>query len=157
MRDTRILIVEDEAIVAEDISESLARLGYRQTTIVDSGKEAVEMAAQIHPGLVLMDIKLKGAMDGIEAAHEIRRRLRVPIIYLSANADPKTVERARMTEPFGYLIKPYNELELRSTIEMALYKHQTELRLRESERWHTSILRDIGDALITTDASGRVT
>src|SRR5438874_12998743 len=157
MSDTRILIVEDESIVAEDISDSLRRLGYGNTGIADTGSRAVEMSAQIHPGLVLMDIKLKGPMDGIEAAREIRKRSCVPLIYLSATADAKTVERARRTEPFGYLLKPYNEEELRCTIEMALFKHEMELRLRESERWHASTLRDIGDAVITADASGRVT
>ncbi len=156
MSDNRILIVEDESIVAEDISDSLRRLGYGKATIVDTGSKAVEISAEIHPSLILMDIKLKGAMDGIDAAREILKRRRVPVVYLSATGDPKNIERARLTEPFGYLLKPYNERELRTTIEMALFKHKMELRLRESERWHASTLRDIGDAVITTDARGRV-
>jgi PAS domain S-box-containing protein len=106
------------------------------------------------PDLVLMDIKLKGEMDGIEAAEQIRTRLNVPVIYLTAFADEATLQRAKITQPFGYLLKPFEERELHTTIEMALYKSRMEQKLQESERWLATTLASIGDALVATDAQG---
>jgi two-component system, cell cycle sensor histidine kinase and response regulator CckA len=154
---TKILIVEDDGIIAEDISENLARLGYARTAIAYDGRSAVDLALEMRPDIVLMDIKLRGDLDGIQAAEQIRRHLRSPIVYLTANAEPDTLQRAKTTEPFGYLLKPYKAQELRTTIEMALSKSQTEERLRESERQFASTLRDLGDAVITADACGAVT
>ena len=139
---TKILIVEDDAIIAEDLSENLTRLGCGRTAIAGDGRSAVAMALEMRPDLVLMDIMLRGDLDGIQAAEQIRRRLRSPIVYLTGSAEPDTLQRAKITEPFGYLLKPYQAPELRRTIEMALFKNQMEERLRESERQFASTLRD---------------
>jgi two-component system, cell cycle sensor histidine kinase and response regulator CckA len=129
----RILIVEDERIVAGDIRSRLRRLGYTVVDMVSTGDEAIQRADALHPDLVLMDIRLEGPMDGIQAAEAIRSRLDIPVIYLSAFADKQTVERAKVTEPFGYLIKPFEDSELHSTIEVALYKRKTEAQRRALE------------------------
>jgi signal transduction histidine kinase len=129
----RILIVEDERIVAGDIRSRLRRLGYSVVDMVSTGEEAIQRADALHPDLVLMDIRLEGPMDGIQAADAIRSRLDIPVIYLSAFADKQTVERAKVTEPFGYLIKPFEDSELHSTIEVALYKRKTEAQRRALE------------------------
>lgn len=129
----RILIVEDERIVAGDIRSRLRRLGYTVVDMVSTGEEAILRAEALHPDLVLMDIRLEGDMDGIQAAEAIRSRLDIPVIYLSAFADKQTVERAKVTEPFGYLIKPFEDSELHSTIEVALYKRKTEAQRRALE------------------------
>lgn len=130
---TRILVVEDESIVALDIQDRLESLGYEVPITVASGEKAIEQAGVLRPDLVLMDIQLQGRMDGVEAADQIRRLFGIPVIYLTANADHPTVERAKVTEPFGYVIKPFEERELHTTIEVALYKHQAEHKLVESE------------------------
>jgi PAS domain S-box-containing protein len=156
MDKTQILVVEDEGVVALDIQSRLAKLGYAVLVTVDSGEEAVRQAAEMRPDLVLMDIRLKGEMDGVEAAERIHTDLDIPVVYLTAYADETTVQRAKVTEPFGYLRKPLVERELRITIEMALYKHRMDQRLRESERWLTTTLKSIGDAVVVTDIQGRV-
>jgi len=152
----QILIVEDESIVAEDIHDSLQNLGYTAAT-VSSGEEAIAKAEEIHPSLVLMDIKLEGAMDGVEAARHIRSRFDIPVIYLTAYADDGTLERVKTTEPYGYILKPFQERELRASVEMALYKHQMESKSREKERWLGTTLKSIGDAVIATDRKERIT
>jgi two-component system cell cycle sensor histidine kinase/response regulator CckA len=106
---------------------------------------------------VLMDIVLKGEMDGVEAAAQIRKRWAIPIIYLTAYTDDATLKRARVTEPFGYIVKPFSERELRANIEMALYKHQVETKLRAIEKWFATSMQHIGDGIITTDAQGTIT
>ena len=157
MTNASILIVEDEAIVAADLGNKLRRLGYTVAGSTARGEEALALTRERCPALVLMDIRLAGAMDGVEAAEHIRRECDVPVIYLTAHADRATLDRAKRTEPFGYLLKPFAELELETHIEMALYKHQIERRLRESEqRWATT-LASIGDAVITSDCNGLVT
>ena len=123
MTGANILIVEDEGILAIELKEKLEKLGYNVPAIASTGAEAIELAAKHKPDLILMDIVLKGEMDGIEAANKIRSILKVPIIYLTAYADDGTVKRAKITEPFGYLVKPYNEKELQIALEMALYRH----------------------------------
>jgi len=157
MSDTSILIVEDEAIIAADLAGKLRRLGYTVVGSTAAGKEALTLTAERHPSLVLMDIRLAGEMDGIEAAERIRRQYDVPVVYLTAHSDRATIQRAKLTEPFGFILKPFEERELESHIEMALYKHQAERKLRESEqRWATT-LASIGDAVIATDNAGRIT
>ncbi len=151
-----ILVVEDEGIVARDIQATLERLGYSITGTVASGEEAINMARYNHPDLVLMDIVLKGPIDGIEAAQKIRDELDIPVIYLTANADEATVERAKLTEPFGYILKPFEERELHTVVEMALHKHRLERQLQEREQWLSAVLRSIGDGVIATDDVGRV-
>jgi signal transduction histidine kinase len=139
---TKILILEKDAIIAEDIRGKLIRLGYSRMAIACDGRSAVDMALKMRPDIVLVDIKLRGGLDGIQAAEQIRRRLRAPIVYLTANAEPDTLQRAKTTEPFGYLLKSYKTQELRRTIEMALSKGQMAERLRESERQFASKLPD---------------
>lgn len=152
----RILVVEDEAIVAMDISVRLRALGYEVVGPASTGVEALEIAEASRPDLVLMDVMLRGGMDGIEAARRIRETTGAPIVYLTAYADENTLRRAKVAEPLGYLLKPFEERELRTTIEMALYKHRTEVRLRESERWLATTLRSIGEAVIAADERNRV-
>jgi signal transduction histidine kinase len=131
MDRVNILVVEDERVVALDIKGILESRGYIVPAIASSGKEAIQLASEEHPDLILMDIRLKGEMDGVQAAEEIRTRLDIPVIYLTAYADEATLQRAKITEPFGYLLKPFEERELCSTIEMACYKHQMERKLRQ--------------------------
>ena len=128
-----ILIVEDEAIVSDDIKETLLSLGYSVAGTAKTGKAALELAESASPDLVLMDIHLAGDMDGIEAADRIHALYGIPVIYLTAYADSGILERAKKTEPYGYVIKPYDERGLHSAIEMAFYKHLMERRLTESE------------------------
>lgn len=131
-KKSRILVVEDERIVARDIQTCLQHLGYDVPEIASSSSEAVEIAGRIRPDLVIMDIVLKGVKDGISTATEIKARYGIPMIYLTAYEDEKTLERAKLTEPFGYILKPFAERDLRATIEMALYKHEMESRLRRA-------------------------
>lgn len=156
MKNTQILVVEDENIVAMEISDRLKQMGYQICKVTSSGESAVEFAQKLTPDLVLMDIMIKGEIDGIEAAAQIRNNFDIPIIYLTAYTDESTLERAKMTEPFGYIIKPFIERELYTTIEMALYKHKMERRLKESEQWLATTLKSISDAVITTDEQGRI-
>lgn len=153
----RILVVEDDGIVAMGLRARLHSLGYQTPAVVPFGEEAVQKAGELRPDLVLMDIRLKGPMDGIEAAQRIREEQNIPVIYMTAYADDKTLERAKVTEPYGYILKPFEERELHSTIEMALYKHQMEQKLKDHERWLATTLRSIGDAVITTDNAGGIT
>ncbi len=153
----RILIVEDENIVAFNIQTRLQALGYSVTAIISSGESALQKVAETRPDLVLMDIKLKGMVDGIQAAAQIRRHFQIPVVYLTAYTDEETLNRAKVTEPYGYILKPFEARELGTTIEMALYKHQIEQQLREREQWLTTTLKSIGDAVITTDSQGLIT
>jgi PAS domain S-box-containing protein len=155
--EIKILVVEDEIIIAKEIQNSLRDLGYPSSTIVKSGEEAIKRALEIHPDVILMDIMLQGHIDGIQAAEHIREHFDVPIIYLTAYSDDKTLERAKRTEPSGYILKPFEETDLRTTIKMALYKHEMERRLKEREQWYLTVLRSIVDAVITTDEKGIIT
>jgi PAS domain S-box-containing protein len=152
-----IMVVEDEEIVAHDLQNRLKRLGYGVPAIASSGEEAVKKAAETRPDLVLMDIVLKGTMDGIEAADMIWQRFQIPILYLTAYADENTLQRAKLTGPHGYLLKPFSEGALRSNIEVALYRRQSERKLWETERWLSSMLGCIGTAVVTTDLEGSIT
>ncbi len=132
MNKASILIVEDEAIVAADLAGMLGRLGYEVIGTTGLGEEAISIARDQRPDLVLLDIRLAGAMDGVEAAGIIHREFDLPVIFLTAHSDTTTLERAKLSEPFGYLLKPFEELGLETHIEMALYKHQAELKLRQA-------------------------
>ncbi|AGW14974.1 putative PAS/PAC sensor protein [Megalodesulfovibrio gigas DSM 1382 = ATCC 19364] len=149
-------MVEDEPIVALDIRRRLGHLGYAVVDCVSSGEAAARAAETQHPDLVLMDIMLEGDMDGIDAAAVIRKRANIPVIYLTAFADEETLHRAKITEPFGYIIKPFEDRELETCIQMALFKHKMDARLQRSERWLSTTLRSIGDAVISTDREGRI-
>lgn len=153
----QVLIVEDESIIAKSIQITLHTLGYGVAAVVASGEAAIAKTEATRPDVVLMDIMLKGGLDGVEAAEQIRLRFDVPVVYLTAYADEKTLQRAKIAEPFGYLIKPFEARELHTTIEMALYRHRMEKKLKESEQRLATILRSIGDGVIATDENGRVT
>jgi len=133
MEKSTIFIVEDEAIVANDIKETLISLGYTAAGIAKSGELAMEKIKQSHPDLVLMDIHLAGAMDGVETAGKVHALYDIPVIYLTAYADKLLLERAKVTEPYGYILKPYDERELHSVIEMALYKHRIEHEIKKRD------------------------
>ncbi|PQV63584.1 PAS domain S-box-containing protein/diguanylate cyclase (GGDEF) domain-containing protein [Abditibacterium utsteinense] len=153
----RILVVEDEMIISKDIQRSLKKLGYEVVGSAVSGAAALEKAAETRPDLVMMDINIKGEMDGIETAALMRERFQVPVIYLTAFADAPTLARAKQTGPFGYLLKPFEERELATAIEMALYRHASERRLQESEERLTRVLETNADAILITDAGGQIT
>ena len=153
----KILVVEDELIVAEDIQFRLKQLDYEALGNATSGQEALEMAHQARPDLVLMDIFLKGKMTGIETADQLWKQDAIPVVFLSAYADKETIEKVKIAEPFGYIIKPFEDRELQSVIELALYKYQTQLQLKEREAWFSSTLNSIGDGVIAMDQQGKVT
>lgn len=148
MAGARILIVEDETIVSQDIQRRLKELGYAIAGAAVSGEQAIQQAEATRPDLVLMDIQLKGEMDGTQAAQYIHQRFDLPVVYLTAHSDEATLQRAKITEPFGYILKPFEERELHTNIEMALYKHKLEQELR----WQASVnaaLAALGKALIS--------
>jgi PAS domain S-box-containing protein len=148
---TTVLIVEDESIVAEDIKSSLQMNGYTVPETASSGKDAIEKAKEFNPDIVLMDIVIKGNMDGIETAKQIRSLLDIPVVYLTAFSDEKIIERVKLTEPFGYLIKPFNKRELTVTLEIALLKHRLENELKTSRKFFESILESIVFGIWVTD------
>ena len=149
---SRILIVEDEGIVAKDIRRRLERMGHIVTGTADNASDALLLTAETRPDLVLMDIIIQGDMDGIETAIDLKRMHDVPVIFLTAHSDRPTLERAKRAMPYGYLIKPFEERELATTIEMALYRHQAERRIREQ----AALLDNASDAIITCDVEWRI-
>ncbi len=157
MSKARVLIVEDEGIEALDIQHRLTSLGYLAPDIAFSAEEAIALVEQDCPDLVLMDVMLHGPTDGVAAAQQIRPRFGIPIVYLTAYADQDTVQRAKLTDPYGYLVKPFKERELDIAIDMALYKHRMEKQLRESREWFATTLRSIGDGVIVIDQVGQIT
>lgn len=154
--EVKILIIDDETIVALDIKNTLEKYGYSVIGIASNAMEAIDSAKTSKPNLILMDIMLKGSKDGIEVSSEINKFADIPIIFLTAYSDDHTLERAKKVEPYGYLIKPFDNRELFTTIEMALYKHSMELSVRESEESLSITLNSIGDAVISTDENGLV-
>ncbi|MBN1889395.1 MAG: GAF domain-containing protein [Thermoflexales bacterium] len=156
MAKTRILVVEDDGVIAMHIRDCLDVLGYELAGIVIAGEDVVQQVAETQPNLVLMDIRLKGQMNGIEAADQVRASFDIPIVYLTAYADETTVLQATATNPYGYVLKPFEDRELRVAIEVALHKYRLEKALRESQRWLAATLSSIGDAVIATDADGAV-
>jgi diguanylate cyclase (GGDEF)-like protein/PAS domain S-box-containing protein len=157
MTKARILIVEDEIVVAQDIQSTLIQLGYEVSTLVSSGEAALACLDDVKPDLVLMDIHLAGEMDGITTAKHIRQRMLVPVVYLTAYSDEDTLRRANVTEPYGYILKPFEDRELTIAIDIAIYRHDVEQKLRQMERWLASTLKSIGDAVLTTDLDGKIT
>ncbi|MEC8967888.1 MAG: LytTR family transcriptional regulator DNA-binding domain-containing protein [Bacteroidota bacterium] len=129
MGKVNVLLVEDESIVAKDIQLSLKRLGYNVLGIENTGEKAISSARKLDPDIIIMDIMLKGKINGIEASEKIRKEQNIPIIYLTAYADENTLSKAKITEPYAYIIKPYKEIDLHTSIEMALYKHSKELEI----------------------------
>jgi DNA-binding LytR/AlgR family response regulator len=129
MAQINILVVEDEIIVSKDIQNSLKKLGYNIVGSAASGEKAIEVATSQKPDLILMDIMLKGDMNGIEAAEKIKEKLSVPIIFLTAYAEDATLSKAKMVEPYGYILKPFKEIDLKTAIEVAVYKHSKEAEI----------------------------
>ncbi|MFO0760445.1 MAG: response regulator [Byssovorax sp.] len=155
--DATILVVEDDALAASFIRRTLLDLGYRVPETVSSGEEAIRAAYEHNPHLVLMDIEIDGAIDGIQTATALQNLLHLPIVYLTSFADDETVARASTTMPYGYLLKPSNPRELRSTIELALHKHAEDRRRAERELCFTTMLESIEEAVISADRDGGVT
>ncbi len=151
-----ILIVEDEAVVALDLKIQLLDLGYDVSGIAASGHEAVTAVEHRLPDLILMDVRIQGAIDGIDVAKDIRNRHEVPVIFLTSHSDDETVGRAAATAPYGYLTKPYQARELRAGIEVALTKSGLERQVHESNRWFAQTLQWVPDGIVVTDLDGRI-
>jgi len=156
MAGEKILVVEDEAIVAQDISGRLELMGYKVMGIASNADDAIARAGELCPDLVLMDIRLEGKSDGIAAAGAIRKELDIPSIFLTAYADEETIRKAATAEPFGYLVKPFHDRELHASIETAIYRHRTEKALRASETRFRALFQLAPDAILLADLEGRV-
>jgi PAS domain S-box-containing protein len=148
MTKAKILVVEYEAITAKDIQDGLRGLGYDALAIAASGKGAIKKAEDIQPDLVLMDIVMKGDMDGIEAAELIHDRFDIPVVYLTTYLDMERLEKTMVTEPYGYILKPFDDKELRPAIEIALQRHKLEKAQRESEEFSSSLLNDSPNPIV---------
>ena len=157
LKPTRILVVEDEGIIARDITAMLQRLGYEVIGQAGTGVDAIELASTHATDLVLMDIKIRGPIDGVQTADEIRRRIGVPIVFLSAHADSETLERATASEPFGYVVKPFSESDLRVAIEVGLNRHRLQEQSDVKQVWFRSALESIKEAVLATDSEGVLT
>ena len=164
MAEARILVVEDQAMVATALESLLVSFGYVVPAILAYGEEVLGQVDRLQPDLILMDISLQGAMDGVQAAQEVRTRYDLPIIYLTARSDTRTLERANITEPYGYILKPFEGRELQLTIEMALHKYRLERQIAESEELRAAaalserqrIARDLHDTVSQTLLSAQM-
>lgn len=152
----RVLVVEDEAVIGLDLAQLLGEFGYEVVGIAASGERAQALAAASRPDLILMDIVIKGPRDGIETARAIRAEIDLPVVFLTAYSDAGTLERVGQVAPYGYLVKPFRPSDLRTTLEVARLRHRLEQRLADGERWFSSTLRCLGEAVIATDRDGRV-
>jgi PAS domain S-box-containing protein len=153
-RKAGILIVEDGLIVAEDLRRRCESLGYHVVGLAHSGEQAVNFAGTMHPDVILMDIGLRGSMDGIEAARQIRERATIPVIYATAYSDEATLCRAKVTDPAGFLLKPIGSRELRAAIEIALVRSEKERDIRERDERHRLLVEAVSDGLVVVDANG---
>jgi PAS domain S-box-containing protein len=156
MASVQVLVVEDESTIAITIEDTLKSFGYSVPAIVCSGEQAIQKVAEMQLDLVLMDIRLEGSIDGVEAAEQIRSDFNIPVVYLTAYMDDSTVQRAMTTEPFGFILKPFEPRELHIAIELALYKHKMATKLKENEQLLSTILENIDDAVISIDARGNI-
>jgi len=152
----QILVVEDERLIAADLQKRLERLGYIVPAIASSGAEALQCARSNPFDLVLMDIRLEGAMDGIATAQALKAEWDTPVVYITAHSDQETLNRAKLTEPHGFIIKPVTDGDLRSVLPISLYKHSMERRVRASEAWLSTTLRSVGEGIIATNTSGEI-
>src|SRR5579863_2797964 len=153
----RIIIVEDERVTAEDLSDILTDVGYRVTAAVSSGADAIAQAEANPPDIVLMDIHIQGDMDGTQVALVLRERFNIPVIYLTAHADSETVGRAKNAGPLGYITKPFQEAALQASVEIALHRHREDLQVRAKEELLASTLRAISEGVISMDRKGAIT
>lgn len=142
MSKINVMIVEDEGIVAKDIESSLKKLGYNVVGIASSGEKALEIIEEKKPELVLMDIMLKGEMSGIDTSEIVREEFQIPVIFLTAYADEDTLSKAKVTEPYGYIIKPFKEIDLHTSIEMAMYKHNKTQELKKEIEVYSSVVQE---------------
>jgi PAS domain S-box-containing protein len=156
MASVQVLVVEDESTIAITIEDTLKSFGYSVPAIVCSGEQAIQKVAEMQLDIVLMDIRLEGSIDGVEAAEQIRSDFNIPVVYLTAYMDDSTVQRAMTTEPFGFILKPFEPRELHIAIELALYKHKMATKLKENEQLLSTILENIDDAVISIDARGNI-
>jgi DNA-binding LytR/AlgR family response regulator len=156
MSKTRILVVEDESIVAKDIQRTLEKLGYEVPATASSAESAFQKLEEVEPDLVFLDIKLKGEQDGVHIAEHIKDRYDIPVIFLTSFVDQDTIDRAKVTEPYGYLVKPFNEGDLKTTVEMALFKFSKDRALRMSEQRLSNALGKIENAVFVTDQDLRL-
>src|SRR5579884_2811347 len=152
----KILVVEDEPIVAADMEQTLTGLGYDVVGTTGRGSEALQLAEQNFPDLVLMDIQLAGEMDGITAAAQIRQRFHIPTVFVTANTSESTIARAKTAEPLGYLGKPFGANELNATVSIALQQRQLVQELFAERTWLTTLLASISDGVIATDRAGLI-
>jgi two-component system, LytTR family, response regulator LytT len=134
MKGVTILIVEDEPIVAKDIENCLKKLGHTILGVVSEGEKALKMIETLKPDLILMDITLKGKMDGIDVANQIKEQNKTPVVFLTANTDKSTFEKAKLSEPYGYIIKPFKEIDLFTAIEIATQKHNQDVNIRNEKQ-----------------------
>src|SRR5215208_413565 len=153
---TEILIAEYEKSVAQDLKSQLEKLGYEVVDIAYSGEEAVEKTEKLRPDVVLMNVRLNGAIDGIQTGSYIRDYHDTPIVYVIDNSSQATIRRAGSTGPFGYVFNPFDEKQIFATIETALIRHQLESQLKQSRQWLNTTLTSIGDGVIATDEQGLV-
>jgi diguanylate cyclase (GGDEF)-like protein/PAS domain S-box-containing protein len=156
MQNERILVVEDEKIISLDLQRRLEKFGYQVVGLATTGTDAVEKARSLLPDIILMDIMLGGDIDGIDAAQQVKSELGIPVIFLTAFADEKTLARAKEAEPYGYVLKPFKERELYTTIDIALYKSTIHKKLQSQERWFSGILHSVGDAIVATDENNNI-
>jgi PAS domain S-box-containing protein len=156
MDKKRILVVEDERLIAEDIKRTLNKLGYDVTATVSTGKNALLSIEAERPDLVLMDIVLSGEMNGITVAEKIRNNYRIPVVYLTAYADQSTLDRAKLTEPYGYIIKPFSNREILTIVEIAIFKHNIEMKLMESEEKFRDLFESANDIIAIIDRDGNI-
>src|SRR3954470_17390215 len=151
MSGARILVIEDESLVAEEIAMRLKRLGHEASAITDNGEDAFAYARVVRPDMALVDIHIKGALNGIEVARRLHDEFDIPVVFLTAHADAATLKEATQTEPFGYIIKPFDTPALAATLETALRRRRAEQEMARMERWLVATMKSIGDAVIATD------
>ena len=163
MSNKRILIVEDDGIIAARLQSTLIKLGYDALDTVPSGEKAIQRVGEVPPNLVLMDINLAGKLNGIETATQMRSQFDIPVVYLTAHSNNELLQRAKITEPYGYLVKPVTERRLHATLEIALYRHELEVErrrmektLRESELRYRTLFNSFRDAIITIGSDGKI-
>jgi CheY-like chemotaxis protein len=156
-RAARILVIEDERIVARELQQTLISMGYEVPVTVASADEAIRVAAELAPDLVLMDIRIAGPADGVHIANELRRIYDLPVVFLTAYSDEATLDRAMLSEPFGYLIKPVSDTELRSAVEVALQRLRSERRRAARPKLLEAALRSLVDGVVAADPNNNVT
>lgn len=156
MAGEKIFIVEDERIIAEDLKRMLERLGYQVVGLAANGEDAIKKIEATKPDLVLMDIRIQGDMDGVDVAEHVVAEFELPVIYLTAYADEITVDRAKGTLPSAYILKPFEERSLKTTVDLALYRHNMSQLIKNVEDWHGGILENLSVAVIAVDTKRHI-